>query len=90
MAQAAHGIRKQLHKIGHSGFLLPESTLLRKAIVSVKTGKLRFSNEQLKQVVFKLMGKLLLSFVLARIRNQKLQSWPTKDILVYKYRGIRL
>ena len=36
MEQAARDIRKQFHEIANSGFLLPDSTLLRKAVVSVK------------------------------------------------------
>ena len=58
MEKAARDIRKQFHEIANSGFLLPDSTFLRKAIVSVKRGKLSFSHEQLKQVVFMLMGEL--------------------------------
>ena len=58
MEQAARDIRKRFHEIANSGFLLPDSTLLRKAVVSVKRGKLSFSHEQLKQVVFMLMVEL--------------------------------
>ena len=58
MEQAARDILKQFHEIANSGFLLPDSTLLRKAVVSIKREKLSFSHEQLKQVVFVLMGEL--------------------------------
>ena len=58
MEKAARDIRKQFYEIANSGFLLPDSTFLRKAIASVKRGKLSFSHEQLKQVVFMLMGEL--------------------------------
>ena len=58
MEKAARDIRKQFHEIADSGFLLPESTLLRKAIVSVKKGKLSFSHKQLKQVINILMEEL--------------------------------
>ena len=58
MEHAARDIRKQFHEIANSGFLLSVSTLLRKAVVSVKRGKLSFSNEPLKQVVFRLMSEL--------------------------------
>ena len=58
MEQPARDICEQFHEIANSGYLLPQLTLLRKAVVSVKRGKLSFSNEQLKQVVFMLMGEL--------------------------------
>ena len=58
MEQAARVIRKQFHEIANSGILLPNSTLLRKAVVRVKRGKLSFSHEKLKQVVLMLMGEL--------------------------------
>ena len=58
MEQASRDIRKQFHEITNSGFLLSESTSPRKAVLSVKRGKLCISHEQLKQIVFMLMGEL--------------------------------
>ena len=60
MEQAARDIRKQFHEIINSGFLLSESTSPRKAVLSVKRGKLCISHEQLKQIVFMLMGEHLI------------------------------
>ena len=51
-------ICKQFHSIAESGFLVADSTLQRKAVVSVRKGKLVFSQQQLKQVVIMLMGDL--------------------------------
>ena len=51
-------ICKQFHAIAESGFPVADSTLQRKAVVSVKKGKLVFSQQQLKQVVIMLMGDL--------------------------------
>ena len=68
MEQVTRDIRKQFHEIANSRFLLPESTSRRKAIVSVKKGKLSFSHEQLKQIVFMLMGKL--PYLLFRLKSE--------------------
>ena len=51
-------ICKQFHAIAESGFPVADSTLQRKAVVSVRKGKLDFSQQQLKQVVILLMGDL--------------------------------
>ena len=58
MEQAVRDIRKQIREIAKSEFLLPKSTLLRKAVLSVKRGKLSFSHKQLKEVMFMLVGEL--------------------------------
>ena len=58
MEAKAREIRQQFQAIADSGFPLPESTLLRKAVVSVKKGKLMFSTEQLQRVVALVMDKL--------------------------------
>ena len=47
--KAAKDIPKQFHEFANFGFLLPVSTLVRKA--NVKKGKLSFSDQQLKQFV---------------------------------------
>ena len=44
-------IRNQFQAIADSGFPIPTSTLMRKAVVSVKKGKMMFSTEQLSRVV---------------------------------------
>ena len=51
-------ICKQFHAIAESGFPVADSTLQRKAVVSVQKGKLVFSQQQLKQAVIILMGDL--------------------------------
>ena len=48
-------IRHQFQTIADSGFPLPTSTLLRKAVVLVKKGKFMFSTEQLSHVVQMIM-----------------------------------
>ena len=45
MKEFARQIRQQFQVIADSGFPLPTSTLLRKAVVLVKKGKLMFSTE---------------------------------------------
>ena len=45
MEDSARQIHHQFQTIADSGFPLPTSTLLRKAVVSVKKGKLMFSTE---------------------------------------------
>ena len=49
MENSARQIRQQFQTIADSGFPLPTSTLLRKAVVSVKKGKFMFSTEQLSR-----------------------------------------
>ena len=51
-------ICKQFHAIAESGFPVADLTLQSKAVVSVRKGKLVFSQQQLKQVVIMLMGDL--------------------------------
>ena len=55
MEDSARQIRHQFQTIADSGFPLPISTLLRKAVVSVKKGKFMFSTEQLSCVVQMIM-----------------------------------
>ena len=55
MEDSARQIRQQFQTIADSGFPLPTSTLLRKAVVSVKKGKFMFSTEQLSCVVQMIM-----------------------------------
>ena len=55
MENSARQIRHQFQAIADSGFLLPTSTLLRKAVVSVKKGQYMFSTEQLSRVVQMIM-----------------------------------
>ena len=57
MDDCARDMRQQLQAIADSGFPLPTSTLLRKAVVSVKKGKFMFSPEQLSRVVQMIMEK---------------------------------
>ena len=58
MEQATRDNCKHFHEIADSVFLQPELSLQCKAIVSVKKKKMRFCREQLKQIVFMLMGEL--------------------------------
>ena len=58
MESAARDIRKKFQEIAASGLPIPLSSLLRKAIVSIKGGKVMFSMNQLVQVVDMLMGNL--------------------------------
>ena len=51
MEGSARQIRHQFQTIADSGFPQPTSTLLRKAVVSVKKGKFMFSTEQISCVV---------------------------------------
>ena len=51
MEDSVKDIRQQFQAIADSGFLFPTSTLLRKAVVSVKKGKFMFSPKQLSRVV---------------------------------------
>ena len=55
---AAIDNRTQLKEIAASGLTIPSSTLLRKAIISVKNGKVMFCINQLSKVVNLLMGSL--------------------------------
>ena len=58
MESAARDIRKKFQKIAASGLPIPSSLLLRKAIISVKRGKVMFSTDQLVQVVDVMMENL--------------------------------
>ena len=58
MESAARDIRTQMKEIAASGLTIPSSTLLRKAIISVKNGKVMFCIDQLSKVVNLLMGNL--------------------------------
>ena len=58
MESAARDIRKKLQEIAASELPIPSSSLLRKAIISVKRGKVMFSMDQLVQVVDVMMGNL--------------------------------
>ena len=51
MESAARDIRKTFQEIAASGLPIPSSSLLRKAIISIKRGKVMFSMDQLVQVV---------------------------------------
>ena len=74
MESAARDIRKEFQLIADSGFPLPTSTLLRKAIISVKKGKLMFSTEQLGRVVTFLMQNM--PYILFRPKSE------TKDYVI--------
>ena len=58
MESAARDIRKQMKEIAASGLTIPSSTLLKKAIISVKNGKVMFCIDQLSKVVNLFMGNL--------------------------------
>ena len=58
MESAARDIRTQMKEIAASGLTIPSSTLLRKAIISVKNGKVMFCIDQLSKVVNLLMSNL--------------------------------
>ena len=58
MESAARDIRTQMKEIAASGLTIPSSTLLRKAIISVKNGKVMFCIVQLSKIVNLLMGNL--------------------------------
>ena len=58
METSAREIRNQFQSIADSGFRILSSTLLRKAVVSVKKGKLMFSTEQLNRVVALIMQNM--------------------------------
>ena len=51
MESKARTIRSRFQEIANSKPLIPASTLLRKAVVSVRNGKIGFSVEQLEEVV---------------------------------------
>ena len=51
MESAARDIRKQFQEIAASGLSIPSLTLLRKAVLSVKRGKVMFSIDQLTKKV---------------------------------------
>ena len=54
----ARDIRTQFKEIAASGLTIPSLTLFRKAIISVKNGKIMFCIDQLSKVVNLLMGNL--------------------------------
>ena len=58
MESAARDIRTQMKEIAASGLTIPSSTLLRKAVISVKNGKVMFCIDQLSKAVNFLMGNL--------------------------------
>ena len=68
MEATAREIRNQFQAIADSGFPIPTSTLLRKAVVSVKKGKMMFSTEQLSRVVALIMQNM--PYVLFRSKTQ--------------------
>ena len=74
MEVAARDIRNQFQEIAKAGLLLPTSTLLRKAVLSVKRGKEMFSTDQLSKVVSMLMKNL--PFILFRPKSN------TKDYVI--------
>ena len=57
MESAARDIRSCFEEIAKSGLPLPDSSLLRKGVVSVKRGKEMFSCDQLSKVVAMLMDQ---------------------------------
>jgi len=57
MESQAREIRSQFQSIAESGFPVPNTSLLRKAVISVKKGKLMFSAEQLNRVAKMIMSK---------------------------------
>ena len=62
MDATAREIRIQFQAIADSGFAIPNFTLLKKAVVSVKKGKMMFSPEQLSRVVALTMQNMPYSF----------------------------
>ena len=55
MEIAARDIRRRMQEIADTGFPIHSSSMLRKAVVSCRKGKLAFNHEQLKQVVAMVM-----------------------------------
>ena len=74
MEDLARQIRHQFQTIADSGFSLPTSTLLRKAVVLLKKGKFMFSTEQLLRVVQMIMENK--SYLLFRPKSD------TKDYVI--------
>ena len=68
MESAARDIRKKFQEIAASGLTIPTSSLLRKAIISVKRGKVMFSMDQLVQVVDVMMENL--PYILFRPKSE--------------------
>ena len=62
MESVARDIRKKFQEIAAIGLSIPSSSLLRRAIISVKRGKVTFSMDQLIQVVDVIMGSLPYTF----------------------------
>ena len=67
MESATKDIKKQFKEIAASGLCIPFLTLLRKAVVSVKQGKVMFSMDQLTKVVEVLMKNF--SYILFRPKS---------------------
>ena len=55
METAAREIRRKFQEISESGFPIHTSSMLRKAVVCVRKGKLAFNHEQVKKVVAMIM-----------------------------------
>ena len=68
MESAARDIRKKFQKIATSGLPIPSLSLLRKAIISVKRGKVMFLMDQLVQVVDVIRGNL--PYILFRPKSE--------------------
>ena len=68
MESAATDIGKKFQEITASGLPIPFSSLLRKAIISVKRGKVMFSMDQLVQLVDVMMGNL--PYILFRPKSE--------------------
>ena len=68
MESAARDIRKKFQEIAASGLTIPTLSLLRKAIISVKRGKVMFSMDQLVQVVDVMMENL--PYILFRPKSE--------------------
>ena len=67
MESAARDIQKKFQESAASELPIPSSWLLKKAIISVKIGKVMFSMDELVQVFAVLMGNLRF---LSQIRNE--------------------
>ena len=68
MESAARHIQKKFQEIAASGLPIPTSSLLQKAIISVKRGKVMFSMDQLIQVVDVMMENL--PYILFRPKSE--------------------
>ena len=72
MESAARDIRKKFQEIATTGLPIPSSSLLRKAIISVKRGKVMFSMDQLVQVVDVIMEIFLTSFFVPNLKQKSI------------------